>query len=362
MSGIKIAVLIALTLLAAACRQSSASPENGGSDQTLFWKQGALSVRKLNETMEYPVKKEPHIAEKRIHRIYIDNMACQFEVFVDDVLLLRTMGEITRNGGGMNGDHDINQLLLSPGKHEVKVRMYPKFGQPVFGDEGYVNLKFSHFTRETFRKPVYDPAMNSHNGIQINQADKQWIEKWDHENQVGYEGDYVAKQPDRFKGLQAYEWRRTFDAELPFAHTGWRESVNLQKEQDDEDKNIRREVLEISREIHAHLSARDAAAYLKLVTEREELITQTLFYRDNEKKLREQEFVKLIRDEAYELQPLLPETCRLDYQGYGKLVALVNNTDGEGAIRFKNRNDPNDVIYMDFRFQRKHKGSKLSVI
>lgn len=222
--------------------------------------------------------------------IEILNMECQFEVFVDDVLLLRIMGEVTQNGGGITGDYDINQLLLTSGKHEITVRMYPKFNQSIFGDEGYVNLKFSHFTRETFKKPTYFSDMNAHNGIHIDQKDKQWIEKWDQESQTGYEGDYVAKQPDKFKGLPAYEWHRIFNAEVPFNLIGWRNSVDLKKEQDDEDKKIKNEVFDEYKKIHELFVKRNVAAYSLLVKEREDLITEALHYREGEKKLRKEEY------------------------------------------------------------------------
>jgi len=327
-----------------------------------FWKQRTRLINKKSINMEFPQKTDTTIMERRINRVYIDNMECQFEVFVDDVLLLRIMGEVTQNGGGITGDYDINQLLLTSGKHEVIVRMYPKFNQSVFGDEGYVNLKFSHFTRETFKKPTYFGDMNAHNGIHIDQKDKQWIEKWDQESQTGYEGDYVAKQPDKFKGLPAYEWHRTFNAEVPFNLTGWRNSVDLKKEQDDEDKNIKNEVFDEYKKIHELFVKRDVAAYSSLVKEREDLITQALHYREGEKKLREEEIVKLIQNTDYEVEPLFKETFQLDFQGYGKIVSLVHRADGEGIIRLKNKTNPDDNIYLDFRFQRKHKGDRLTVI
>ncbi|HEX8357745.1 MAG TPA: hypothetical protein VF610_10045, partial [Segetibacter sp.] len=293
-----------------------------------FWKQRSHLIIKEKMNTEFPQKIDKSVTERRANRIYIDNMECQFEVFIDDVLLLRMMGPITQNGGGITGAHDINQLLLTSGKHEIKVRMYPKFGKQIFGDEGYVNLKFYYFLQERFKNHIYYNDMNAHNGIHIDQVDKQWIEKWDQENQVGYDGDYVAKQPDKFKGLPAYEWRKTFNAEVPFDLDGWRNSVNLIKEQDDEKKDIKNEVFDEYRKIHELFEKRDATAYLTLVKEREELITHTLYYRESDKKLRNEEIVKLILDPDYKVEPMYKETFKLDFQGYGKLVSIINRADG----------------------------------
>jgi len=359
----RIILLSGLSLLLASCQHQLPDKTKKQLEQTEnFWKQRNRLITMEKKSIEFPKKKDTSITERRINRIYIDNMECQFEVFVDDVLLLRIMGPITKSGGGITGDHDINQLLLTSGEHDIKVMMYPKFEQAFFGEEGYVNLTFSHFTRETFKKPVYFSDMNANNGIHIDQSEKQWIEKWDEENQVGYDGDYVSKQPHKFKGFPAYEWHKTFNAEVPFDIVGWRNSIDLYKEQEDEKKNIRNEVFNEYKKIYELISKRDIQAYISLVKEREELVTQTLHYRENEKKMRQEEFVKLIQDPDYELEPMYEETFKLDFQGYGRLVSLVNKVDGEGIIRLKNTKNPDDSVYLDFRFQRKSKQEKLTVI
>ena len=50
------------------------------------------------------------------------------------------------------------------------------------------------------------------------------------------------------------------------------------------------------------------------------------------------------------------------YKTYGKLVTLLHLADGEGIIRMRNKNNPDENIYLDFLFQRKEKGGKLTVI
>jgi hypothetical protein len=46
----------------------------------------------------------------------------------------------------------------------------------------------------------------------------------------------------------------------------------------------------------------------------------------------------------------------------GMRIALRLKADGEGIIRLRNKKDPDDKVYLDLRFQRKHKGDKLTVI
>jgi len=70
----------------------------------------------------------------------------------------------------------------------------------------------------------------------------------------------------------------------------------------------------------------------------------------------------MLQNSDYELEPLFEETFHLEFQGYGKLVSILNKADKEGIIRLKNKKDPNQKVYLDFLFQRKKKGDKLSVI
>jgi hypothetical protein len=364
---IKIKILALLLLFCvASCKQSlSQEQQQKIQSQLPFWQNRTAIINKNKTTMEYPITKETTLyqTEQRTNRIYIDNMECQFEIFVDDVLLLKIMGEITKRGGGINGDYDINQLMLTSGKHEVKVRMYPKHGQAVFGEEGYVNLTFSYFKNRDLRTMQYNEAMKGINGIHLDQLDKQWVDSQGKYGTDSYvEAHYKSKTPLPLKGLPAYEWRGTFEAEVPFSYIGWRNSVNLKKEQDDEKKNIKSELLAAYKKIYDIIDKRDFAAYLNLVKEREDLVTTALYYKDGEKKLRSDEFIKLIQNEDYELEPLFEETFQLEFQGYGKLAMLLHKADGEGIIRLKNKKNPDDNVYLDFRFQRKKKGDMLTVI
>ncbi|MFK7079580.1 hypothetical protein V3470_14160 [Flavobacterium oreochromis] len=331
-------------------------------EKEFFWKNRTKNIEKNKTMKEYPIQSNISTQEKITNRIYIDNMECQFEIFVDDVLLFKLMGDVTKNGGGVTGDYDINQLLLTSGKHEVKVIMYPRFGKQLFGREGYVNLTFSSFKDRNLKTIKYYEDMNQNNGIHIDQLKKQWIEKWDHDNQVGYEGQYIEKTPEKFEGLPIYQWSRVFNANVSFNFDGWRKSVDLKKEEKKDKIDIKKELYEQYKLIYEIIKNKDINQYLNIVKEREDLITSCLYYSENEKKLRQEEFIKLIAGDEYELEPLFEETFQLEYQGYGKLAMLLHKADGEGIIRLKNKKNDDDIIFLDFRFQRKKKGDNLTVI
>jgi formylmethanofuran dehydrogenase subunit E len=45
----------------------------------------------------------------------------------------------------------------------------------------------------------------------------------------------------------------------------------------------------------------------------------------------------MLQNNDYELEPLFEETFHLEFQGYGKLVSILNKADKEGIIRLKSK-------------------------
>lgn len=357
-------LLLASLLLTIGCKPTfSQEIKEQIKAQESFWKNRNHMNTKNDPQKIFPIAKNTRTINIRTNRIYLRSMKCQFEVFVNDVLLFKTMGEITKNGGGITGSYDINQLMLTSGTHEVKVRMYPMYDLQLFDQyTPYMDLTFSYFKDRDLKTTKYNKKMNGHNGIELSQSNQQWITKYNEEHQEEYDGDYEPKTPINFEGLPMYEWRSTFDAEVDFDLVGWRESVNLKKENKDQEDKLKNKLIQAYKNIHQLIKNKDIKGYLALVKEREELITTSLHYKENEKPLREQEFTKLLESNEYEVEPLFEEVIQLEFQAYGKLVMLLHKADGEGIIRLRNKKDPKDRIYLDFRFQRKKKNEPLSVI
>ncbi|MDX6181060.1 hypothetical protein SGQ44_02760 [Flavobacterium sp. Fl-77] len=332
-------------------------------EKKTFWQTRTDLINKNKNTIEYPIKKDTTIGnEKRYNYIYTHSADCQFEIYIDDVLLTNFKGEMAREGG-ITGGHITNFLLLTSGTHEIKVRMYPPYGKDVFKIGAAVGLTFQHYRDGDFRTTVYDEKMRGEDGIILDHYDKQWVsDKGEYGTPSWVEAHYEPKTPLPLKGLPIYEWRSTFDADVPYDLTGWRNSVNLQKEQEDEKKNIKAELIAEYKKVHEIIKNRDVEGYLKLVKDREELLGKTMYYTEKERKEKIKMAEELLNNSDYELEPLFEETFKLEYQGYGKLVTLLHLADGEGIIRLTNKKDPNENIYLDFLFQRKEKGGKLSVI
>ncbi|HCN49200.1 MAG TPA: hypothetical protein DIT10_08905 [Chryseobacterium sp.] len=327
-----------------------------------FWKQREKMITDNEKDNEFPIKKDRLVNEKRVNSIDIHSQSLQFEVYIDDVLLYNFKGEASQHQGGAIGAHEINPLLLTSGTHEVKVRMYPALGQNIFGDAGGLNLIFFHYPYPNLKQVTYNAAMNGEEGIFLDQQKEYWAAEKGEYGKPGYaEAHYEPKEPLKLKGLPMYEWRSTFEADVPFDLVGWRNSVNLKKEYQ-ENKNLNNEVIAEYKKIYEIIKSRDKDKFLQLIKEREDLTAETLYYGANEKNARSNEFVKMLQNNDYELEPLFEETFHLEFQGYGKLVSILNKADKEGIIRLKSKKNPNEKVYLDFLFQRKKKGDKLSVI
>lgn len=345
--------------------QSKLSPEtvNKIKEQESFWQIRTNLITENKNATQYPVKKDTSISyEKRSNYIYIHSADCQFEVYINDVLLTNFKGEMARKGG-VTGGHITNFLLLTSGTNEIKVRMYPPYGEKVFKIGAAVGLVFQHFRDGNFKTTVYDEKMRGKDGIILDHFDKQWVsDKGEYGTSSWVEAHYEPKTPLPLKGLPIYEWRSTFEAQVPYDLVGWHNSVNLEKEQEDENKNIKAELIAEYKKVHEIIKNRDVQGYLKLVKEREELLEKTMYYTEKDRKEKVKMAEELLNDSDYEIEPLFEETFQLEYQGYGKLATLLHKADGEGIIRLRNKKNPDENIYLDFLFQRKEKGGKLTVI
>ncbi|WP_028887523.1 hypothetical protein [Tenacibaculum ovolyticum] len=315
----------------------------------VFWQTKQTEEKKDKEQKLFPKKTDSlNTVEYRRNRVYIHSANCQYEVFVNDVLSSRFMGDIAKSGG-TTGATPINQHVLFSGVNEIKIRMYPKYGDTTLGQRSYFKMEFFYFIND-LNSRIYNKEMGGESGINIDNSD------------TDYEGEPRTKYnpPHKLEGLPVYEWRTTFEASVPFEIEGWLKSVNLKEEQ--EEKKLKNELLLAYKELFKIIEKRDVSAYLEAVKLREERIKTAFYLTKEEEEKRNAEFINLLEDKNYELLPITEEAIVLEYQGYGKLAILSDVRDGEGIIRLRNKKDEDEEVTLDFRFHRKEKGAPLSVI
>ncbi|WP_028887522.1 hypothetical protein [Tenacibaculum ovolyticum] len=319
-------------------------------ENQFFWKQKNKIEKATTDKDVFPKKIDSlQTKEQRINRIYLRSSYCQYELFVNDVLVSRTMGEITKGGGGITGAMPINQNLMFSGVHEIKLRMYPKYPLLAFNNRGgTVSMNFYYFI-DDLRNQTYNKKMGGEIGISIGESEY-------HKGEIRG----AENPPHKIEGLPVYEWRTTFEASVPFEVEGWLNSINLKEEQ--EEKKLKSELLLAYKELYKIIAKRDVLAYLEAVKLRENRISNAFYLTKEEQEKRNAEFINLLEDKNYEMLPIAEETIVLEYQGYGKLGILSDVRDGEGIIRLRNKENPDEIVTLDFRFHRKKKGATLSVI
>ncbi|WP_237276253.1 hypothetical protein [Tenacibaculum ovolyticum] len=343
--------IILVVSLLTGCKQAPSqviTSENLTKNQA-FWQQKNKIKKATTDKDVFPKKiYSIETLEKRRHRVYLRNAFCQFEAYINDVLIYRMIGNTTNGGAGINGDIPINQYLLFSGVHEIKIRMYPADNKSFFGKKGFLSTDFSYFILD-LNDIVYNEKMGGREGLSIGQTEYHLGELRKPNN-----------PPHKLEGLPIYEWRTTFEASVPFEVEGWLNSINLKEEQ--EEKKLKSELLLAYKELYEIIAKRDVLAYLEAVKLRENRISNAFYLTKEEQEKRNAEFINLLEDKNYEILPIAEETIVLEYQGYGKLGILSDVRDGEGIIRLRNKENPEEIVTLDFRFHRKKKGVPLSVI
>ena len=275
------------------------------------------------------------------YRLYMRTSTLQFEMLVDDVPLNKFFGKITESGGGLGGDNILTPVILKNGKHQITVKIYPRFGQTQMESHTYFEGEIYLWDLATF---------DDDNRIKL-----LYIQT----------PDGTVRRKDNslinpLEGLPYYEMKGEFEATtLPFSLEGWTNSVNL-KEEADKGIDIKGELKEMYDTIATVFENKDTARLKQMIQEREDMFGTAFYFDAHQKDGRWQKFEKKLTDTNYELASFPPDAT-LYYYGYGKITTILD-ANHDGIIKLVNKKDPTDVINFDFRFQRKKKGDKLTVI
>ena len=292
---------------------------------------GNNSQQKINEqkiSKMYSTEKKEN--SKSIYYIHVNSMQSQFEVFVDDVSVFRWIGEWAGNGG--QAGIPINSILQQNGQHELKVKMFPLNGETQLG-EAYMEVDFYVYPKRSMDERISFKSIESHDNLNKELAAK------------------ISKLP-------MYEFRDTFEvSNLPAQFEGWKNSVDLSEEKKEQ---LKTELFNFYKEIHAILKAKNVDSFLKLIEPREKMIDAMHCFDETDIYFRTNEIMSTINTDDEQIQPLPPmEATTLQFYGYGKLVTLLDMK-GRGVIQYIDKSE--NLSALDFRIHRKKLGDKLEVI
>ncbi|CAZ94492.1 hypothetical protein [Zobellia galactanivorans] len=210
-----------------------------------------------------------------------------YESYINDVVLEKDYEE-----GSTDHELPINDLILSSGTQEIKIKLLPNRGK------NEVNkLDVEYFEAKIY---LYENGLTSYS-----EQKKTLLHTFKFKN-------FVPNQPSMIA-----VWK--FEAKVPYQHMGWSESVDLSKENKDDLLN---ETLQKYQEIRSIINEGNYSKYLKELSKKN-IEKFDSFFADKDVKNDDLErLTNRIIDSKNNMRPLT--NYHLCLYGKGKLVSLEN--------------------------------------
>jgi hypothetical protein len=274
--------------------------------------------------------------DKPYYELY-PSLNCSGIILVDDVPVFSFLGADTSEGI-FDGTVPINHILLQSGKHEIIAKMFPRHEKKALTENDGINVKFNLCDFDNWKetKHSFFPELNTPDAY------------FDKNNKI----------TSPMNGLSSFEVKTQIEVELPFILNGWQNSLDLRKI---DKKVLKRQVFEFYNQIHAILTTHNAAKFLNLSKEKEDLQTQAFYFNGTKKQEIRQSIIDLF-SRNLEVMPLDVNELKLEYWGYGKLVRLVR-LDGSDALQFKKiEENKNKKIELEVKLHMRSLEKGLSII
>ena len=165
---------------------------------------------------------------------------------------------------------------------------------------------------------------------------------------------------EKISNLSFFESIDTFEVKNIPEFDGWKNSVNLTKENKDA---LKKELYAFYADIYQILKNKDLKGYLELIKEREKYLDWVHCFKTTDAELHLKAIEETIVAKGYHLQPLPSiNEVFIRFEAYGKLVSFVDK-DGRDIIQYFYEDDQvKRLSLMNFRIHRKKVGNKLEVI
>lgn len=260
------------------------------------------------------------------------NSFCTTEIYVDDVIVDEWKGIETKGIERNSSLTPINHVLLQSGKHKIKGRMFPRYGEKYLTEQNsYLGIEFFVASIQNLKnsRVSFHPKIES---------------PWDGLSEN-------IKYP-------YFEINTEIEVELPFILDGWQNSVNLSEMKSEE---LLKEVLNYYQQIRLVLKEHNAAKYLEMSQEKMKLQEQA-FYFDAERKKSFLDGATQLFSQKLEVEELIADNLKLEIMGNGKLVRLMRNDDTH-ALQFKSKDiEKQSNVEFEIKLHRRMSGNELSII
>ncbi|WP_299223447.1 hypothetical protein [uncultured Aquimarina sp.] len=307
---------------------------------------GQEKPNKMTQEISQVYKEVKHKNEAINYQADFYNSDCSFELLINDMMVYSYY-----DTGGIGTSFPINYKILKPGLQTYTLRLYPQRKQDgTFMDSLVKKTSFKlAISGVRFKEGGIDILDE---GFTFNTPTKQGTNDEGAEDVPVFDGH----------GLPYAEYTGTFEAKVPYTMTGWSESQDLIKEDQDE---LLKEVITTYKKYGQAIADKDEETLFSMIYTKQKEMAQAI-YADS---LSVQEDLDVYRKDfsLNEYQSRLLENYKLQFFGNGKVVALIRTDDkykGEYALHasYRNKNGRKKLLIYNVNLHRPKEGGALEII
>jgi hypothetical protein len=303
----------------------------------------AQNKTNMNNTIKDLYKTVQHRDKAVEYRANIQVGACNFELLINDIPVEQFFGNAN---GTFNTSTPINDAILKSGKQRWKLILYPGFkdNQPTTALSPNVLIDIE-----------IEGLKHTANGVEALTEPVALLTTPQRQNAEGKEVYTEAGKP-----TAVYEG--TFDANVPYTLTGWSESTDLRKE---DQEQLKKELLSYYEEYAGYYRSKNTERIMEAVAGKEKERAQYFFLDASGLQETYNDYTAFLAFPSPRVLPI--EHYRLRFYGDGKIVTLEradfpNIGEPVTRIEYADRNNKPVTEYMFCYLHRKKPGMKLEMI
>ncbi|MCD8401320.1 hypothetical protein [Tenacibaculum finnmarkense] len=306
-----------------------------------------MTTVQAHQIIENLYKEVQYSDDKVFYDLKVFNGVCNYKIWVNDIPVYNMY-----EGARGELSFTINTEILKSGKQTLKIRMYPYWN--------YDEQKWGDY-------------LHKYAGLDVEIREMEWdskTRKFDFYPIFTYQTPREGKETLQDKSekflfeegkeeLPYYEETVTFEAKVPYNLTGWSNSVDLTKENQEK---LFKEVEAYYLELIKDFENKDIPAIAEKYYTKEKEIAQALFLKEKEVKSRwHEDFLSRALHSTATVTEL--KDHYLEFYGTGRVVNLLIKPVGFKAIEIKRLvKDKNKFFNLDIYLHRPTPGAPLEMI
>ncbi|WCC41187.1 hypothetical protein PJJ26_00080 (plasmid) [Tenacibaculum finnmarkense] len=307
-----------------------------------------MTTVQAHQMIENLYKEVQYSNDKVFYDLKVFNGVCNYKIWVNDIPVYHMF-----KGARGELSFTINGKILKAGKQTLKIRIFPYWNRQ--------EQKFEDF-------------LHKYAGLDVEIREMEWdskTRKFDFYPIFTYQTPREGKETLQDKSekflfeegkeeLPYYEETVTFEAKVPYNLTGWSNSVDLTKENQEK---LFKEVEAYYLELIKDFENKDIPAIAKKYYTKEKEIAQALFFKEKEEKSRwHKDILGEVLHTTAKIEKI--KDHYLGFYGNGKVVNLLRTQIGFKPLVIETENEDGKKAYLklDVYLHRPAPGAPLEMI